>query len=107
MISSDEQLGRQEAIAISSAVDPAIGNSPSVADLRPSTIRDVAGLAGVSTATVSRVVNQAGYVSRKTRSKVLAAISRLHYCPNAYAAELGRIPRKHGLDVSGLASKGG
>jgi DNA-binding LacI/PurR family transcriptional regulator len=56
---------------------------------------------------VSRVVNDAGYVSRKTRSTVMTAISRLQYCPNAFAAELGRTPRKHGLDASSLVSHGG
>jgi len=68
----------------------------------PSTIKDVAGLAGVSTATVSRVMNDAGYVSCSTRSKVLNAISRLKYCPNVYAAELRRNPRKHETEVSAL-----
>jgi hypothetical protein len=43
------------------------------------TLRDVAQLSGVSTATVSRVINRAGNVSSKTRSKVLSAISRLKY----------------------------
>ena len=55
-----------------------------------STIKDVARLAGVSTTTVSRVANGAGKVSGETRTKVLTAISRLQYCPNAHAAELGR-----------------
>jgi hypothetical protein len=62
------------------------------------TARDIARLAGVSTATVSRVVNGSGTVSRKTKTNVLAAVSRLQYCPSSHAAELGRqnggIPRK-------------
>jgi DNA-binding IclR family transcriptional regulator len=62
------------------------------------TVRDIARLAGVSTATVSRVVNGSGTVSRKTKTNVLAAVSRLQYCPSSHASELGRqnggIPRK-------------
>jgi hypothetical protein len=73
-------------------------------DVRPLTVRDIARLAGVSTATVSRVVNGSGAVSRKTRTNVLTAISRLQYCPSVHAAELGRqnggIPRKRGIYVS-------
>lgn len=68
------------------------------------TVRDIARLAGVSTATVSRVVNGSGTVSRKTRMNVLAAVSRLQYCPSDHAAELGRqnggIPRKRTVSVS-------
>lgn len=68
---------------------------------RPCTVKDVAGLAGVSEATVSRVVNGVGNVSSKTRMRVLTAVSKLQYCPNAHAAELGRanggIPRKRGV----------
>ena len=52
----------------------------------PATIRDVARLAGVSTATVSRVVNDTGDVSGQTRTSVLAAIAKLKYRPNAHAA---------------------
>ncbi len=54
------------------------------------TIKDVAELAAVSTATVSRVVNGTGNVSGETRTRVLTAISSLQYYPNAHAAELGR-----------------
>ena len=54
------------------------------------TVKDVARLAGVSTATVSRVTNGACNVSNKTRTKVVSAISRLKYSPNAHAAQLGR-----------------
>ncbi len=57
---------------------------------RPSTVRDVAILAGVSHATVSRVVNGFGSVSLKTRTKVLNAVSSLQYYPNEHAAQLGR-----------------
>jgi len=66
-------------------------------DVRSCTLTDIARLAGVSTATVSRVVNGSGTVSRKMKSKVLSAISGLRYRPNAHAAQLGRenrgIPR--------------
>ncbi len=46
------------------------------------TIRDVAKLAGVATMTVSRVINNSGYVSDNTREKVEAAIQELGYVPN-------------------------
>ncbi|MGC2164309.1 MAG: LacI family DNA-binding transcriptional regulator [Silvibacterium sp.] len=54
-------------------------------------IEDVAKLAGVSTATVSRVVNNVAKVSLETRTIVLTAISRLKYRPNEHAIKLGRI----------------
>ncbi len=59
-------------------------------NVESSTVRDVARLAGVSCATVSRVLNDESNVSDKTRSKVLAAISQLRYHRNAHAAELRR-----------------
>lgn len=49
-------------------------------------IKDVAKLAGVSTSTVSLVLNNKGYVSAATRSKVEAAVQELHYVPS----EVGR-----------------
>lgn len=52
------------------------------------TIRDVAKLAGVSVSTVSRVLNQNGYVNKETEQKVVAAISKLNYEPNAVARGL-------------------
>jgi DNA-binding LacI/PurR family transcriptional regulator len=61
-----------------------------ISEKAPLTVRDIARLAGVSTATVSRVVNGSGTVSRKTKTNVLAAVSRLQYCPSSHAAELGR-----------------
>jgi len=56
----------------------------------PCTIWDVAKLAGVSIATVSRVTSGFNNVSCKTAARVLAAVSRLQYLPNAEAAELAR-----------------
>ncbi len=70
-------------------------------DTRPSTLKDVARLAGVSQATVSRVVNGAENVATATRYKVLDIVSKLRYCPNAHAVELGRanggMSRKRGV----------
>jgi DNA-binding LacI/PurR family transcriptional regulator len=51
-------------------------------------IRDVARLAGVSLMTVSRVINETGYVSAKTKEKVLAAISETGYKVNQTAVGL-------------------
>jgi LacI family transcriptional regulator len=50
---------------------------------KPSRIEDVALAAGVSTATVSRVLSLPERVSQKTRDKVNAAIDRLRYVPDA------------------------
>jgi LacI family transcriptional regulator len=52
------------------------------------TIRDVAKRAGVAPITVSRVVNNSGYVSEKTRARVEAAIADLEYVPNVLARSL-------------------
>lgn len=51
-------------------------------------IYDVARLAGVSPGTVSRVIHEKGYIHRKTRKKVLEAIQKLDYRPNAAAVRL-------------------
>lgn len=52
------------------------------------TMKDVAKRAGVSSITVSRVVNNSGYVREETRSKVEAAIKELQYVPNMLASNL-------------------
>ena len=49
---------------------------------------DVAKYAGVSTATVSRVMSGNGYVSEEMRDKVEKAIKELNYIPNNLAKSL-------------------
>src|SRR6266571_5159700 len=51
-------------------------------------IYEVAKRAGVSTATVSRVLSQPGVVSPDTRRKVLQAVQLLDYAPNSAAKNL-------------------
>jgi LacI family repressor for deo operon, udp, cdd, tsx, nupC, and nupG len=51
-------------------------------------INDVAKSAGVSTATVSRVLSNAAVVAPATRRRVMAAVERLGYAPNATAKNL-------------------
>jgi len=52
------------------------------------TIHDVAKKAGVAPITVSRVINDSGYISEKTRKKVQEAIDELGYVPNVLARSL-------------------
>jgi LacI family transcriptional regulator, galactose operon repressor len=65
-----------------------------------STVYDVAGLAGVSTATVSRVIHGSDLVHPDTRERVLAAIAELEFVPDGSAQGLSR-RRK---DIIGLAA---
>ncbi len=64
-------------------VSASTGNEPS-----GTTIYSVAEAAGVSIATVSRVLQGTGAVSERTRDKVLEAIDRLDYMPLAAARSL-------------------
>jgi len=52
-------------------------------------IYDIAKLADVSIATVSRVVNNSPKVSARTKEKVLAIMKENEYTPNAFARGLG------------------
>lgn len=52
-------------------------------------IYDISEKAGVSIATVSRVINGNSYVSEKTKKKVLQVIEECGYTPNAFARGLG------------------
>ena len=56
--------------------------------MRNARIKDVAELAGVSTATISHVLNNTRFVSEETKQKVLAAIESIGYTPNAHARNL-------------------
>jgi LacI family transcriptional regulator len=56
----------------------------------PATLNDVARRSGVSTKTVSRVVNHERHVHSDTRERVLLAIEELGYRPNAVARSLVR-----------------
>jgi hypothetical protein len=57
----------------------------------PPTVKDVARFAGVSTATVSRVVNRNPHVSEAARTAVLHAITALGYERNEAAASVRRM----------------
>ncbi len=52
------------------------------------TIKDVARLAGVSTTTVSHVINKTRFVAETTQEKVMKAVEELNYAPSAVARSL-------------------
>ena len=52
------------------------------------TIKDVAREAGLTVTTVSRVLNNRGYISENARQKVEAAVKKLNYHPNELARSL-------------------
>ncbi|MBP2643537.1 MAG: transcriptional regulator, LacI family [Firmicutes bacterium] len=58
------------------------------------TIADVAAMAGVSVATVSRVLNNSYIVSPEKRARVTEAIEALNYKPNVYGRNLRRTESK-------------
>lgn len=66
--------------------------------MTPATIRDVAKQAGVSVATVSRVLNKSYSVREGTSQKVLAVIEDLDYSPSPTARRLS-IGRTHTVGV--------
>ena len=53
-------------------------------------INDIARLAGVSKATISRVLSQSPHVKEKTRQKVLEIINENGYEPSHFARNLSR-----------------
>jgi len=60
----------------------------------PPTLDDVARIAGVSTATVSRCLNDSGKVTDRTREKVMQAVATLGYTPN-FSARAMATKRTH------------
>lgn len=62
------------------------------------TIKDVAKHADVSIATVSRIINNRGAISEKTRRKVRASMEALNYQPN----EMARALQKQKSNIIGL-----
>ncbi|MBP2478864.1 DNA-binding LacI/PurR family transcriptional regulator [Crossiella equi] len=69
---------------------------------RPPTLEEVARRAGVSTGTVSRVINNGRHVSQRARAAVLAAIEELGYVPNTAARSLAT--RRRGAVVLAISS---
>jgi LacI family transcriptional regulator len=63
------------------------------------TMADVAREAGVSTMTVSRVINKKGDVSRATRERVLEVIERLDYRPSGIARGVEHVAYAEGYNV--------
>ena len=54
------------------------------------TLKDVAKECGLTVTTVSRVLNNRGYISDETRAKVYAAMEALNYQPNEVARSLSK-----------------
>jgi DNA-binding LacI/PurR family transcriptional regulator len=68
-------------------------------------IKDVAKLAGVSTATVSHVINKTRFVKDETKRKVLDAIENAAYTPNIHARNLASgQTRTLGLIISDITN---
>jgi DNA-binding LacI/PurR family transcriptional regulator len=65
---------------------------------KPATLADVARVAGVVPMTVSRTLNDTGYVSEAVRERVLRAAVELKYRPNVLARKL----RGHGPHAVGI-----
>jgi len=73
-------------------------------DVKP-TIYDIAQAAGVSTATVSKVLNNTGRISEKTRRNILRIIEEMDYQPSIVASALtGKKTHTIGLLLPDLAN---
>ena len=62
--------------------------------MKHKTIDDIAKEAGVSKATVSRVMSKPHLVNEKTREKILSVINKYSYTPNMLAQGLAGMPTK-------------
>lgn len=61
-----------------------------MSEAKKASVYDVAELAGISIATVSRALNQPHRLSAETREKVLAAVAELNYIPDGEASARAR-----------------
>lgn len=69
------------------------------------TLDDIAKLAGVSATTVSRVINNYGSLSEKTKTKVFEAMKELNYQPNSLARSLkGKKTQLIGVILPGVSN---
>src|SRR5215216_3287819 len=71
----------------------------------PTTIKQVASLAHVSTATVSYVLNGTGSVTEETRRRVLAVMAELNYQPSHAARSLRGRSRTLGLALQAMPGR--
>lgn len=76
-------MSRQPALKADARASPAVAPG-----WRPATAEDIATAAGVSVASVSRVLNNTGRVGAATRERILKLAAELHYAPNAAARSL-------------------
>ena len=66
------------------------------------TLKDVAKASGLTVGTVSRVLNNRGYISDKTREKVYQVMKELNYQPNETARALSAIRFRSMVFLSGF-----
>lgn len=66
------------------------------------TIKDVARACGVSTQTISRVLNNKVDVSQETREKILAVMNDMEYQPSAVARSMRQQAKTIGVIIAGL-----
>ncbi|ALS20776.1 MULTISPECIES: LacI family DNA-binding transcriptional regulator [Paenibacillus] len=73
--------------------------------MKRATLKEVAKMAGVSTATVSNALNETKYVSEEVKNKIFSAIRALNYQPNSVAKSL-RVQESRiiGLLISDIAN---
>ena len=67
---------------------------------RPSTIKDVATIAGVSPGTVDRVLHNRGKVSEANKKKVLKAIEKLDYTPSQIGSALSTCKKQIKIGIT-------
>ena len=69
-------------------------------------IKDIARIAGVAPSTVSRVINNSGYVSAEVRERVERIITETGYVPNSVAKSLkGKKTNVIGFIIPQLSSE--